>query len=178
MWSYAATGELGLTVSPNIFEKQIAKRHRGHALLARCRYGVRHRGLVLLVAARKRNADLEQGQACRLGLRAQELGAHRVHGDAIEVLIHRREQAHDVELTLGAQHVQRPGTVFAAAPRKPGLLGHARSIGAMPRAVLPTPRSRRLPAPEGRGTDPAWPRLPTCASWERACPASICLTPF
>jgi len=62
--------------------------------------------------------DLPERQPDRFCLSVQKFGANRVHGDAIEGLVHRGEQADDLDILSLAKRVQRPGAVLATAPRK------------------------------------------------------------
>ena len=80
----------------------------------------RARGFVLRVAARIGNLDGEQRQADCLGLRRQQVPADGMHRHAVECLVHRRQQAHHLDVGLLAKDVQRPGGVFPGGPGEEG----------------------------------------------------------
>jgi hypothetical protein len=115
-WPDPGRGQLLLAVAADVLQEQIAERHGGDARGARPIEGGRHRRFVLGVAARPGDRHRPERQVRGGGLRAQELGPDRVHRHAIGRLVDRRQEAHHLDFTGGAQEVQRPGAVLPAAP--------------------------------------------------------------
>ena len=80
----------------------------------------RHRRLVLGIGARPRQRHGQQRQPDRRRLRLQKRPPDGVHRDPVERRVQRRQQPDDLDLAGLTQDVQRPGGVFAAAPRQQG----------------------------------------------------------
>src|SRR5262249_31589091 len=106
-----------------------------------------HRFLVGLVWARRGDVDGDDRQAHRVRLSLQERAAHGVHGHAIVRLVHGREQADDLDPRVLSQHVQRPGTVLAAAPgEQDPPAGRGRGATASAVSTCSTARGGNAPA--------------------------------
>ena len=94
---------------------------------------VSHDRFVLLVRARPRQRHDVQRQAGGCGLRFQQLAPDRVHRDAIEGLVGRREEPGGGIRILLVDHVQHPRGILAGGPRDENLHGcSAFAIFSMP----------------------------------------------
>src|SRR5215210_5053055 len=109
-----------LPVFANIFQEQIAECDVSETIGNRATSGCRHSLFVYLIAARMRQRHHPQRQASSLRLCQHPAAADAVHRHTVRLLVHRRQQPSDLAVLL-AEDVQRPGTVFTAAPGQQNL---------------------------------------------------------
>src|SRR5262249_42231378 len=96
-WRYPCGAQELLTISPNIFEEEIAKRKAAYPLGLRFFDNLVHRRFVLSVAAQIRNWNFPQRQFGGIRLSFQKLGSNRVHRYALVNFIHSGHQPGDLE---------------------------------------------------------------------------------
>jgi hypothetical protein len=113
---HADTREIFFAVGTQVLKENVAKSDPANALIAEDAQGMLHAGFVDGVYALRRNANFVQRQADGFGLLKEKLAADAVHADALEAFGHGGQQRRNTELLLLEEHVQRDGTVFAAAP--------------------------------------------------------------
>ena len=109
-------GQALLAIAPHVLEKQIAEGDVREAFGDESGDRCPHDRFVLLVRARPGQRHDVQRQAGRRGLRFQQLAPDRVHRDAIERLIGRREQPGGGVRMFLVEHVQHPRGVLAGRP--------------------------------------------------------------
>jgi copper homeostasis protein len=124
-------GKLALTIGADVSEKKIPEGDRPDAFQDRLPADIAKNALVLLVRTGPGEIDAPQRQVRGARLGFDEFPAHAVHRHAPERGVESSEKAGDFYAWHGAQHVQAPGAVLAAAPTEQDAF-HARR----PRVIL------------------------------------------
>ena len=117
---HAAGCELLFAIGADVFEEKVAEDDVINALVARTSHRFAHGLFVGFVWARRWDWDFDERQAGGFSLEFEQRLADGVHGDAFMRAVDCGEQRGDFELPRLARQVERPGTVFAAAPCEPG----------------------------------------------------------
>ncbi len=109
-------GKLALAIGPDVGEEKISEGDRGDTSRHGLPADIGHDALVLFVRTRPGEIDAPQREMGGVGLGFYKFAADAVHGHTSEGRVEGGEKAGDFDTRHGAQHVQAPGAVLAAAP--------------------------------------------------------------
>ena len=105
-------------VGANVREEEISEGDGVNAFGLRAVDGLGHSLLINAVGAGPGKRDDPERKVCSFSLRLQDVAAGAMHGDAVKLGVVSGEQANDFYVLLKAEEMERPGTVFSAAPGK------------------------------------------------------------
>ncbi len=109
-------GKLAFAIGADVGEKKISEGDRGDAFRDGLPADIGHNALVLFVRARPGEIDAPQREMGGVGLGFYKVAADAVHGHTSEGGVEGSEKTGEFDTRQGAQHVQAPGAVLAAAP--------------------------------------------------------------